>query len=82
MVDRAANRHLAFGLGAHRCIGSNLARLEVSIAIQEILRRMTNLRVKPGTTIEYTGAFGRGGPRSLPITFTAIDTAPAVISQS
>ena len=37
-LDRAKNRHVAFGLGIHRCVGSNLARLELLVALQEWLR--------------------------------------------
>jgi cytochrome P450 len=39
IIDRAENRHVAFGLGIHRCIGSNLARLELRVAIEEFIRR-------------------------------------------
>lgn len=39
IVDREENRHAAFGLGIHRCLGSNLARLELKVAIEEFIRR-------------------------------------------
>ena len=36
-IDRVENRHLAFGVGIHRCVGSNLGRLEVKVALEEFL---------------------------------------------
>lgn len=39
LLDRPANRHLAFGVGAHRCLGSNLARREVNVALEEFIAR-------------------------------------------
>ena len=39
VIDRKENRHAAFGLGIHRCIGSNLARMELKVALEEWLRR-------------------------------------------
>jgi cytochrome P450 len=44
-IDRAPNRHLAFGTGVHRCIGSNYARAELRIAIDRFLRRVPDFRV-------------------------------------
>jgi pimeloyl-[acyl-carrier protein] synthase len=44
-IRRTNNRHIAFGLGVHFCIGAPLARLEGPIAIAEVLRRMPNLRL-------------------------------------
>lgn len=38
-LDRAQNPHMAFGAGAHRCLGSNLARREVNVAFEEMIRR-------------------------------------------
>jgi cytochrome P450 len=52
--DREVNRHLAFGGGIHRCLGSHLARLELRVALREWHRRIPDYRVKPGTELTYT----------------------------
>jgi cytochrome P450 len=46
--DREANRHIAFGGGAHRCLGSHLARRELRVALAEWHRRIPNYQLKPG----------------------------------
>lgn len=52
--DREANRHLAFGGGIHRCLGSHLARLELRVALREWHRRIPDYSVQPGVELEYT----------------------------
>ena len=70
VIDREANRHAAFGLGIHRCLGSNLARLELKIAIEEFIKRFPRFELG-GTTRWSVGQIR--GPRELPI--RVLDTA-------
>jgi cytochrome P450 len=69
-LDRSVKRHLSFGVGVHRCIGSNLARLQVRIAIEELLLAIEDLRLQPDATVTYYGSQTRG-VASLPVTFRA-----------
>jgi cytochrome P450 len=65
-IDRTNNRHVAFGLGIHRCVGSNLARLELVVALQEWLRAFPNYSLD--TSTETTWANGQiRGPRNIPV---------------
>ena len=52
--DRDVNRHLAFGGGVHRCLGSHLARVELRVALREWHRRIPDYRVKPDVVLDYT----------------------------
>jgi cytochrome P450 len=54
--DREVNRHLAFGGGIHRCLGSHLARMELRVALREWHRRIPEYQVEPGHTLVYTPA--------------------------
>jgi cytochrome P450 len=64
VIDRAENRHAAFGLGIHRCLGSNLARLELRIAIEEFVARFPRFELA-GETRWSVGQIR--GPRELPV---------------
>jgi cytochrome P450 len=44
-VERAARHHVAFGFGAHQCLGQNLARVELRIVFDTLLRRVPTLRL-------------------------------------
>jgi cytochrome P450 len=51
--DREVNRHLAFGGGVHRCLGSHLARRELRVALREWHRRIPEYELKPGIELNY-----------------------------
>jgi cytochrome P450 len=54
IFDRGTNRHLAFGGGIHRCLGSHLARLELRVALREWHARIPDYRIAPGTELDFT----------------------------
>jgi cytochrome P450 len=64
VIDRARNRHSAFGLGIHRCLGSNLARLELRIAIEEWMARIPDFELNGD--VRWSAGQIRG-PRELPV---------------
>lgn len=68
-LERESNRHIAFGAGPHRCAGSNLARMNLRIALDVLVHRLHDVKLKPGTEIEFHSTFNRA-PLSVPITFT------------
>ena len=65
-IDRAVNRHAAFGLGIHRCVGSNLARMELQVAVTEWLAAFPEFSLVEGAELEWTGGQVRG-PRAVPV---------------
>ena len=65
-IDRAKNRHVAFGLGVHRCVGSNLARLELLVGMQEWLRAFPHYSLDERRPTTWANGQVRG-PRSIPV---------------
>lgn len=69
-IDRARNRHVAFGAGIHRCLGSNLARLELTTALQVWLQLVPNFELRTDEPVTWAEGAIRG-PRSVPIRITS-----------
>jgi cytochrome P450 len=70
IIDRAKNRHIAFGSGIHRCAGSNLARLEMTTAIRVWLERIPEFELSDREPMKWAGGQVRG-PRVMPMSFPA-----------
>lgn len=70
-LTRAENKHLAFGLGIHYCLGAPLARLEGQIAINTLLRRTADLRLRvPREELRWRRGLVMRGVEELPVSFT------------
>jgi len=68
-LTRRDNRHVAFGWAAHFCFGAPLARIEGQIAFETLLRRMPDLALEGGRTLEWRHNLGLRGLTELPVTF-------------
>ena len=66
VIDREHNRHAAFGLGIHRCLGSNLARMELTVALEEWMKRFPEFELSDPAGVRWSTGQVRG-PRELPI---------------
>jgi cytochrome P450 len=68
IIDRQRNRHLAFGLGIHRCLGSNLARMELRVAVEEWLAAFPEFELADPDPAKVRWSTGQvRGPRELPL---------------
>ncbi|ANI42505.1 cytochrome P450 [Mycolicibacterium vaccae] len=70
ILDRKGNRHFSFGLGVHRCIGSNVARTVFKSMLTAVLDRLPDYRCTPEGTVHYDSIGVIQGMRHLPATFT------------
>lgn len=69
VFDRPNNPHLAFGVGIHRCLGLNFARIQLAIAFEELLSMATNFRLKAGTDVPRRSGVSLNSPTELRLTF-------------
>ena len=68
--DRDHRRSLGFGYGIHRCIGMQLAKLQISVGIQEVFKRITNVRLQQDEIIQSVGL--PRFPLSVPLSFDQV----------
>ncbi|CAO5163667.1 Cytochrome P450 [Frankia sp. AiPs1] len=68
-LNRDERPHLAFGYGIHRCLGEQLAILELNVIVSEVLDALPDYRLRPGFEVTFTPGITRG-PSSLPVLFT------------
>ncbi len=66
VIDREVNRHAAFGLGIHRCVGSHLARMELRVALEVWLERIPRFTLADPAAVKWSAGQIRG-PRALPL---------------
>jgi cytochrome P450 len=66
VIDREVNRHAAFGLGIHRCVGSHLARMELRVALEVWLERIPQFSLAEPDAVTWSAGQIRG-PRTLPL---------------
>ncbi len=66
VIDRQVNRHAAFGLGIHRCVGSHLARMELRVALEAWLERIPEFTLDDPAAVTWSAGQIRG-PRALPL---------------
>jgi cytochrome P450 len=70
VLDRQPNRHFAFGVGIHRCVGASLARLELATALHEFLRLVPEFELQDEAAVEWSAGH-IPGVRHVPLAFTA-----------
>jgi cytochrome P450 len=70
ILDRSNNRHSSFGLGIHRCIGSNVARMTFKAMVTAVLDRMPDFTCDPAGAVHYDTVGIINGMKHLPATFT------------
>lgn len=69
-ITRYPNNHLAFGFGTHFCLGNQLARLEISLMQERLLKRLPDMRLASDAELPLRPANFVSGLESMPVTFT------------
>lgn len=72
VFDRAKNPHIAFGVGVHRCLGQHFARLQLEIAFNRLLARLSNFTITPGTTVKETIGITPLAPEEMFLSFEPV----------
>jgi cytochrome P450 len=76
VFDRRPNRHMGFGIGPHRCLGSHLAKLEMQVVLERLLPGLENFQLADPSAVVWEGASVRG-IRSLPLVRKTVTSAGA-----
>ncbi|WP_408065925.1 cytochrome P450 [[Mycobacterium] vasticus] len=69
-IKRNPNSHLSFGFGTHFCMGNQLARMEISLMTERVLKRLPDLRLADGAKVPLRPANFVSGPEAMPVVFT------------
>jgi cholest-4-en-3-one 26-monooxygenase len=69
-IDRYPNNHVAFGFGTHFCLGNQLARLEVTLMQERLLKRLPDMRLAPGASLPLRPANFVSGLEAMPVEFS------------
>jgi cytochrome P450 len=77
--ERGRNPHAAFGIGIHRCVGQHFARLQLEIAVNRLLARLTGFRIAPGTTVREAAGVSIKAPEEIHLEFDRV-LAPAAVA--
>ena len=72
VFDRDRNPHMAFGYGVHRCLGQHFARLQLEIAFNRLLARLSNFTITPGTTVKQTIGITPLAPEEMHLSFEPV----------
>ena len=78
---RERNPHAAFGIGIHRCLGQHFARLQLEIAVNRLLARLTRFRVAPGTQIVENVGISIKAPQEIHLEFDRVPAVAAAYGQ-
>jgi cytochrome P450 len=76
--DRSKNPHIAFGVGVHRCVGQHFARLQLEVAFNRLLARLTNFSVTPGTEVKETYGITPLAPEEMHLSFEPVHAKASV----